>query len=232
MGKGCRQNAPYARRGLIYLAGLLCLAFGLMLCTKAGLGSTAVISLPFAVSRASGLPLTPVLFANYAVMILLQLLIQKRGLSLREAAQLPLSALNSVVIGWLGNLVHPEFTALWQQIALLLLAIAMVAVGASVTVKMEIVPQPPEGLSQVLSEKLGKDLGFGKNLVDFTCVGAALLTDLVFGGGKLVSVGLGTVLAMILTGRVISLFNHFFAKPIRRLAGLEDNETSNKEETI
>ncbi len=202
-----------------------------MLCTKSGLGSTAVISMPFAVSRASGLPLTPVIFANYAVMILLQLLIQKRNFSIREAVQLPLSALNSVVIGWLGNLVHPEFSALWQQIALLLLAIAMVAVGVSVTVKMEIVPQPPEGLSQVLSEKLGKDLGFGKNVVDFTCVGIAALTDLVF-GGELVSVGLGTVLAMILTGRAVSLFNHFFAKTVRRLAGLEDNETSNKEETV
>ncbi len=220
------RRAQYVRRGLIYLAGLVCLSFGLMLCTKTGLGASAVTSAPYAVSQAFHLPMTPVVFLNYAIMVLIQLLILRKRFPLKNLAQIPFSALNSVLMGWFGELWTIRFEALWQNLLLIFAAILMVGVGAAVTVKMEVVCQPPEGLSQVISEALGKNLGFGKNLVDFSCVALAALVDLVFGGGRLTSVGLGTVLAMIFVGRVISVFDRFCVKPLRRLAGLEDGEGS------
>ncbi len=223
-GASVSRRTQCVWRGGIYLAGLVCLSFGLMLCTKTGLGASAVTSAPFAVSQAFQWSMTLTVFLNYTVMVLIQLLIKKRGFSLKDLAQIPFCALNSALMGWFGQIWTLRFTALWQNLLLILWAIVMVGVGAAMIVKMDIVAQPPEALAQTISQVLGKDLGFGKNLVDLCCVALAAATDLLFGGGKLVSVGVGTVLAMILVGRVISVFDRFCIKPLRQLAGLEERE--------
>lgn len=220
------RRTQYVWRGAIYLAGLACLSFGLMLCTKTGLGASAVTSAPFAVSQAFQWPMTLTVFLNYAVMVLIQVLIKKRDFPLRDLCQIPLCALNSALMGWFGQMWTVRFTALWQNLLLILWAIVMVGAGAAMIVKMDIAAQPPEALAQTISLALGKDLGFGKNLVDFFCVALAALVDLLFGQGRLSSVGLGTVLAMILVGRVISVFDRLCTGPLRRLAGLEGGDAA------
>lgn len=224
------RERRYLRRGIVYLAGLVILSFGLMLSTKTGLGASAVTSLPFAISKAFHLSMTAAVFGNYVLMVGLQALIKRRDFSWRDLLQIPLCGVNSVLMGWSGELWTFQPEILWQKVLLLLGALVLVGVGAAVTVKMEVAPQPPEGLAQTVSDALGRNLGFGKNLVDMTCVGAAALTDLLFGGGKLSSVGIGTVLAMILVGRVIFLLDRTCIGALRRFAGLDGGSGEEEED--
>lgn len=58
----------------IYLAGMAILAMGLILNTKAGLGSSAIISVPYTISLASGWSLADLTLITYCVLVLAFLL--------------------------------------------------------------------------------------------------------------------------------------------------------------
>lgn len=103
-----------------------------------------------------------------------------------------------------------------SQLFVLLLAIICTGVGAALTVNMDIVPNPGDGIVNAIAQKIGKDMGTTKNIVDFCCVGITLLigflTNRLFYG-----IGIGTILAMIFVGRVIHLFNQMCKKTIALL---------------
>ena len=87
---------------------------------------------------------------------------------------------------------------------MLILAIVITGVGASLTVGMKIVPNPADGLASVVGEKCHKGFGFGKNFFDGISIVISLIIGFVFTGGIL-GIGLGTVISMIFTCRVIAL---------------------------
>ena len=100
-----------------------------------------------------------------------------------------------------------------MRLALLVLAIILTGIGAALTVDVNIVPNPADGLARVLGEKCGKNMGFGKNLFDFSAIVISIVIGMI-GAGHIVGIGIGTVVAMICTGRVIAVFNHFLKKKI------------------
>ena len=56
----------------------------------------------------------------------------------------------------------------------------------------------------------------GKNLFDFSAIVISLAIGFV-GAGRPVGIGIGTVIAMVCTGRVIAAFNHFAKKKIEEI---------------
>ena len=96
------------------------------------------------------------------------------------------------------------------------LAIILTGIGAAVTVDVNIVPNPADGLARVLGERCGKNMGFGKNLFDFSALVISLAIGMI-GAGRPVGIGSGTVVAMVCTGRVIALFNYFGKKKIEEI---------------
>ena len=53
---------------------------------------------------------------------------------------------------------------------LLALAIVFTGIGAAMTLKMKLIPNPGDGFVQTLAEKTGKPLGTMKNIVDIVSV--------------------------------------------------------------
>lgn len=110
-------------------------------------------------------------------------------------------------------------------LGMLLLALGLTlntetGVGAAMTVDMQLVPNPGDGIVNSLAQRFGKELGFCKNCFDLGCVTASLVIGLVF-GNALLGIGLGTVLSMIGVGRSIAAFNALCKRPLLRAAGLE-----------
>ena len=79
---------------------------------------------------------------------------------------------------------------------------------------------PGDGLVQVLADIFGIGTGLMKNCVDAFCIVLSLIMGLLF-AGKPVGIGIGTVCAVMLVGRVIALFHHIFGKAMLQAAGLE-----------
>ena len=117
--------------------------------------------------------------------------------------QVPMAFLTSFFIGIFDEvIVAPESVVL--RIILLVPAIVLTGIGASLTVGMKFVPNPADGLANAIGKSVGKDLGLGKNILDAICIVISLVLGWVF-TRSLLGIGIGTVLAVIFTGRVMAL---------------------------
>ena len=213
------QNRKWIWRISIYVAGLMVMSLGVLLNTKTGLGVSAPAAISYSISQAFGLNFSVMVCVVYSVYILLQFLIKGKNRQWRDLLQLPVNIVFSSFLNWFGTVFSIQFDALWQNILLMAVAIVLSGCGLAMMVLMKIVPNPPDGLTYTISEVTKKVMGLVKNAQDAALVIIAIAIDLVF-SKKMVSIGIGTVLATIFTGRVVWLFNSLFKEKVQRLAGV------------
>ena len=103
--------------------------------------------------------------------------------------------------------------------ALLAAAMLLTGIGAAVTVNMRLVPNPGDGIVAAVAERLGRDQGFAKNCFDLVCVALTVILSLVM-LGKVVAVGLGTVLAMVVCTVLGITIERLAYKPLRQATSL------------
>jgi len=208
-------------RFLIYSVGLMTLALGVTFSTKAGLGISPITAVPYSIANAFPvIPFSVSVFLVYAVMLAVQFAVKGKRREWRDLLQIPFSFVLSAFLEWFGALFDLRFDSLWQNLLLLALATVCIGAGAAMMVAMHMVPNPPDGVIYAVHLVTGRDMGLLKNLLDLLCVAIAAAVDLVF-TGRLTSVGLGTVVVMVLTGRVVYVFNRLFRRRLIRLAGLD-----------
>jgi len=208
-------------RFLIYSVGLMILALGVTFSTKAGLGISPITAVPYSIANAFPvIPFSVSVFLVYAVMLAVQFAVKGKRREWRDLLQIPFSFVLSAFLEWFGALFDLRFDSLWQNLLLLALATVCIGAGAAMMVAMHMVPNPPDGVIYAVHLVTGRDMGLLKNLLDLLCVAIAAAVDLVF-TGRLTSVGLGTVVVMVLTGRVVYVFNRLFRRRLIRLAGLD-----------
>ena len=205
-------------RGGLYLAGMITIALGITLNTKSGLGISPSTSAQYALANWLGTPFSSTVFAVYMVMVAAQMLIRRRG-CWKHLLQIPSSVVFTSFLSWFGTLVDVSCTLFWQKLLLAVLGSVLVGIGFAVMVNMQIIPNPPDGLIFEVSEATGKDLGFWKNAFDISFAILAGIMDMI-SDGRLISIGLGTVIAMILTGRIVALTNRLLKEKMLRKAGM------------
>lgn len=216
-----RTNRQTLNRWGIYTVGMLVLAMGLTLNTKTGLGVSPILSLAYCSTRIWGVNLGDATFVLYALFVIAQLILRGKRRQWYDLLQLPLSLVFSRVLNVYDRWVtyDPARHGLAANLVCLALAILVTGVGVSMTVNMRLVPNPGDGIVQAIADLMGRDQGFAKNCFDLVCVALTVILSLVM-LGKVVAVGLGTVLAMVGVGRAISLANHFFKDKMCRAAGM------------
>ena len=250
MSKLCEKGGLFLKhkifRWCFYLLGLLMLATGLTLNTKTGLGTSAIISVPFSISEIWNLNFGNVTYGAYIVFVAVQLLLchrsradysakQQRMRLLQTVLQLPFSFVFTRIMN-LISLTVPVLTEGYPdsflgsfpgRVCVLLLAVTLMGCGTAMSLNMRIVHNPGDGIVRAIAEATGKTVGFTKNCFDFGSVCISLTLGFVFTGG-IVGVGLGTVTAVLGTGRVVSVFNRFFSDRLSELAGLEPDKTAKR----
>lgn len=214
------------RRYLIYAIGVVLLALGIVLNTKTELGVSPIISVPYVISQICPIPFAFATFLIYAFFVGLQLLIKGKKRQWQDLLQLPFSLVFSLLLNvfdagyeWLATFYGWQFTAIWQNLLFLLMAVVITGVGAALMVNMCLIPNPADGLAKAVGDVFGKDMGFGKNVIDLLNVALTCIIGLCV-LGRLSGVGLGTIIAMVGVGRAIALFNHFYRDKILLCAGL------------
>ena len=113
------------------------------------------------------------------------------------------------------------YRILFYIVGLLVLALAFLCtgVGAALSLSMRIVPNPGDGIVQAIADRIGKSVGFTKNCFDLVNITVTITLGLLL-TGRLVGVGIGTVLAVICVGRVIALFHCTVGGRVSALSGL------------
>lgn len=96
------------------------------------------------------------------------------------------------------------------------MAIICTGVGAAMSLSMQFVPNPGDGIVQALAGKFNKSVGLTKNIFDCVSVCITLCIGLIF-AHTILGIGIGTVIAVLGVGRVIALFHHVFESQIIEL---------------
>lgn len=224
-------------RILFYTMGLLILALGLTLNTKAGLGVSPIISVSYSISEIFHLNFGDTTMVLYLVFVVAELIIhsvqsrakpqrEKRLTLVMDVLQIPLSVVFTRFLNVFGEVLPDIFAGSdsWSEqlpLRLLVLSLALIftGVGAAMSLYMRIVPNPGDGIVQAIADCIHKNVGFTKNCFDLFNISLTCLLGLIF-EGRLVGVGIGTVLAVILVGRVIALFQRVAGGRITELSGV------------
>ncbi|MBO4945920.1 MAG: hypothetical protein J6C88_00005 [Lachnospiraceae bacterium] len=199
---------------------MVILAFGITMNTKTGLGVSPIISIAYSVSTIWKLNFGNMTMALYCVFVIAQFIIRGKDRKWSDLLQIPVALLVSQLLNlfsWLMRDFH--FESFWINLAFLILAILLTGLGVVLSVDMRLVPNPGDGIVQAISDRTGKSLGLTKNLFDIGCIITTIVLGLTM-EGKLIGIGLGTVLAVIGVGCAIALFNLLLWGPTTKAAGL------------
>ena len=214
------KRKTVAMRWFYYLFGMLVLALGLILNIEAGLGSSAIMSVAYTVSLVSSLNLGDMTFIVYCLFLAAQMIINGKNRSWLDLLQLPLSLVFTRFMNLFKAMIPYESGFLPTDLLMLAGGILLTGIGAAMTVNMQLIPNPGDGIVNSIARRCGRELGFCKNCFDLGCVALSCLIGLFY-GNPLLGIGLGTVLSMIGVGRVIAVFNHFCKDSLVHSAGLD-----------
>ena len=206
-------------RFIIYLLGMVLLALGITLNTQAGLGASAIVSVPYTVSRGTGLDFANMTLITYCVLVAAQFAIKGKNRRWIDLLQIVVSIVFTRFMALFQYGIRYQSGFLPTDLLVLVLGILFTGIGAAMTVDMQLIPNPGDGIVSSLADRFGKELGFSKNCFDAFCVACSLVIGFAF-GNPLLGIGLGTVLSMVGVGRVIYFFNHFAKARLQQLAGL------------
>lgn len=207
-------------RLFFYVMSLLILALGITLNTKTGLGVSPIISVSYNISELFQLNFGNVTFIYYVLFVIAQLIIRGKNRRWYDLMQVVVSIVFTRFLNLYNDYLPIHFEKLWQNMLLLVLAVVLTGIGAALSVNMELVPNPGDGIVGALADSFHKDMGFMKNVFDISNVCVSLLLGFVF-GRYFLGIGIGTVITMLGVGRVIAVFNHFCKKKMAQLSGLE-----------
>ena len=203
------------KRIIVYIIGLFILALGLTLNTKANLGVSPIISVPYSISQITGLNFINITVVFVFIQIWIHISEKNKKRILSDLLQLPLSLIFTRLLNIFSTYI-PTSNQLGIQLLILAMAIICTGVGAAMSLSMQLVPNPGDGIVQALAGKFNKSVGLTKNMFDCLSVCITLCISLIF-AHTILGIGIGTVIAVLGVGRVIALFHHMFESQIIEL---------------
>lgn len=203
-------------RGMMYCIGLLILALGIILNTKTGLGVSPIISIPYCISKVWRISLGNATLCLYILCVAGQIILRGNRFRPFDLLQIPMSIVFSWVINIFNDMIRINNSSMVLNLLLLVAAIILTGIGVAISVEMNFVPNAADGLAQAVGERLRTSLGFGKNLLDVSCVLITVAIGLIF-AGKIIGIGLGTLAAVLGVGRAVALSNLLFKEKMLAL---------------
>lgn len=213
------NNLP--QRYLWLLAGILINSFAIELITRSNIGTSPISSLPLVLSEEETMFTfgETTIFVN-ACFILIQIALLRRDFQPIQLLQFPVT----FIFGWFidfSSMLLSWLVPTWLPVQILV-AVAgslLLAFGISIEIAPQVITAPGEGAVRAISYVSHIRFGTVKIAFDLSLCVLAIVFSLIF-FGEIRALGLGTVIAAVLTGRGINFFNQnlgFLAK-ISKLA--------------
>lgn len=197
------------RRILQYLAGIVCMAIGLVLLKRVNWGVSPITTVPDAIAN-----ITPLTLGNATILLHLlcvagQILVQRK-ITLKAL----LTACVGVPFGYLVDLFmllwNPTLQ-IWQKIIVLILGIAIQGFGVALVSGCDMMLPAPDELNHVISKKYHFKLANVKMAGDAFYVVIAAIINLI-STGTFASIGISSVASVLLTGRFVGITYRFLPK--------------------
>lgn len=197
------------RRVLVYLFGIFVMAIGVTLSINSGLGITPMSSFPYVLSQITGLNMTVCMTIAFSLYVILQFVILGKKSSPSILIQLIVAFIFGFFTDFTGNILKfVVFEPIYLRIALSLIGTAILSLGLTMYIPMNLPPLPPEGLSTALDYKFtNAKFHHCKTGVDIASVVISISLSLIF-LNRLVGIGMGTLIAAVLVGQLMPLLKN------------------------
>lgn len=204
-------------RMAMYLAGVVILALGMVVQTESGLGVASLTCFAQVIADILGTSLGSMITATYCTYIVAQALILRRQFQPRILLEVFFSAVIGIFTDFFMAVmpIHPE--GLPAQVATMVFSLVLISFGVSLVVNMGVVPNAPDGLVQVISEKLRRRFGDVKVVFDTSHVVVALMLSWTM-LHTIDAFGVTTVIAALFLGKFINVMNGLFAAKFQQTA--------------
>ncbi|WP_256374533.1 YczE/YyaS/YitT family protein [Butyrivibrio sp. LC3010] len=196
------------------MVGLFIASMGVAFSTKAGLGTSPVASVPYSISLVSSL----LSFGGWlnllsVIQIITQVAVLKGKCNYTEIA---IQTVLAFVYGYLTNLSvwlirGIAVTGYPMQFLFMLLGCAILALGIWIQLKGGVAMLPGEAMNRAISKVSGKRYENVKIFFDILYIVISALICLVI-LGRLQGVREGSIIAAVLVGSIIKVYNRIFDK--------------------
>ena len=169
------------KRIIVYVVGMLILAFGIVLNTRSGLGVAAVASFPFAINQITGISLGNASMIMYLALVVVELVLLRKA-DLKIILQIPFSIVFGWVLDFINNNLSIHATSFIGGLIVLLSAIAIIATGVFMAVKSDLILNPVDGAVKTISDVSKVKFGRVKIIFDATFVTLTITVSLIYTG--------------------------------------------------
>lgn len=195
------------RQLLQYMIGLFVMALGIVLIKQANTGVSPVSVIPSALSN-----LFPLSFGNtttlFQLFCFLLILLVQRKVDVKTLLIVPVSVAFGYIIDLYMLFLPFDGAALWLRYLFCLLGIAATALGIVLIVGADLMLPAPDALMRTISAVYNKPLSKVKFIGDAVWAILSIVIELAF-CGRVLSVWIGTVLSVLLTGRLVGVFSKY-----------------------
>lgn len=203
------------KRYLMLCVGLTIMSFGIAFSIKAGLGTSPISSLPYALSQITPISVGTATIVMHGCMILMQILLLRSRYNPAQLMQIPVALAFGALTDFSVWVLQGVTCSSYGTRALVCAAgILLVGIGVSIEVTANVATLAGEGTVLAICKVFPVEFARTKVGFDVTLVLISVVLSLVF-LGQLAGVREGTVAAALLVGVVAKQVN----KPMRRLAG-------------
>lgn len=196
------KEKQLARRILQYIAGLVCMAIGLVLLKRTNWGVSPITAVPDAVANITPLTLGNATILLHVLCVVLQILVQRR-VTLKSILCLFVGVPFGYLVDFFMWLYDPA-PVLWQKIIMLVVGIAIQGFGVALISGCDMMLPAPDEFNNVVSRVYNKKLSNVKMIADAVYVVTAIVINLI-SVRSLASVGVSSVVSVLLTGRFVGL---------------------------
>ena len=200
----------FPRRVVQYAAGLVVMAMGVVAMKRVDLGISPITAVPAAVSAITPFTLGNVTIFLHVLCVLGQILIVRR-VTLKSLLTMLVGVPFGYIIDGLMLLFDPGPLVWAVRIPLLIVGLALSGLGVQLVVSSDLMLPAPDELSHTISQVYRKKLSNVKIISDAVYVAIAVAVDLIF-SRRIFTVGVGTVLSVLLVGRFVGWFGKLFPK--------------------
>lgn len=197
------------RRITQYLAGLICMAIGLVLLKRTEWGVSPITAVPDAVANVTPLSLGTATILLHLLCVVLQIAVQKK-VTIKSLLTMCVGVPFGFLIDGFMWFWNPSLV-LWQKCIALILGIAIQGFGVALISGCDLMLPAPDELNNVISRIYDRKLSNVKMIADALYVAVAVAVNLI-STHSLASVGVSSIASVLLTGRFVGLSQQLFPK--------------------
>ncbi len=195
------------------------MGLGVSFSVKADLGVTPISSVPYVYSLNFPFTLGEMTIFMNAFFVAMQMAILRKKYSFIQLLQLPAVVVLGLFIDFTSVLISGINPSSYvEQIIWLLVSCVLLALGVFLVVKADLTFIPGDGLILVIAETYKRDFGKTKMCFDSSMVVIGLVSSLLL-MGKVAGIREGTVVAALLVGYLIRVYNKVLNAIIKKSEG-------------